>query len=501
MAPLQVDSFLSTLPLFSVDLTCPTSTVLQLIAIACSTVHRRRAAWSPDGLFAVVPAGLYQKNASSAPFYVTHVLARRNPTTAFAILPSGRKPSVAVRFCPLLFKLSRSGDHGAASGRDVPTPEKLFATPLKDVTQATKHTGFNMPYKMVFAVATANSICLYDTELMRTPFMYVNGIHFDAITDLAWSKDGQHLVATSKDGYCTMIEFKHGELGEPLEHDCLPPVVAKNLMPGKSIDLSIVDEDDQPLHVASEETAAQKVAEMVAAPDMVEEPEVIEWKEGDKVQARWKGGSWYVGTVTKVNEPEVPETKEAEPSQTAGFVDLVAPAALEVVLSEPPKPAKTYAILFDDGDFDPAVPFKDAKGNVHIKAWEDRRVRKRRIVPQVVKPIEDVTTNSEAQPIGGSDHNPETNPEEGRSHEMHRVEDSLAKDVAQLAPESVAENTHSPEETMGDEINAQPSTVTGEGNVSSVKTDCAELTSEQQQAASAPKKRRVIPATIIAPAP
>lgn len=62
---------------------------------------------------------------------------------------------------------------------------------------------------------------------MKTPFMYVNGIHFDSLTDLAWSKDGQHLIATSKDGYCTMLEFAPGELGEPLEHDCLPPVVAK----------------------------------------------------------------------------------------------------------------------------------------------------------------------------------------------------------------------------------------------------------------------------------
>ena len=65
------------------------------------------------------------------------------------------------------------------------------------------------------------------TRQMKTPFMYVNGIHFDSLTDLAWSKDGQHLIATSKDGYCTMLEFAPGELGEPLEHECLPPVVAK----------------------------------------------------------------------------------------------------------------------------------------------------------------------------------------------------------------------------------------------------------------------------------
>jgi len=62
---------------------------------------------------------------------------------------------------------------------------------------------------------------------MKTPIMYVSGIHFDTLTDIAWSKDGQYLIATSKDGYCSMIEFAAGELGEPLDHDMLPPVVAK----------------------------------------------------------------------------------------------------------------------------------------------------------------------------------------------------------------------------------------------------------------------------------
>ena len=126
--------------------------------------HRRRAAWSPDGLFAVVPAGLYQSSAASAPYYVSHVIARRNPTKSFALLPSGRKPSIAVKFCPTLFKLSRYGGKEEV-GEGVPTPEKLFATPLKG-SQAVQDTqsGFNMPYKMIFAVATTNSILVYDTE-------------------------------------------------------------------------------------------------------------------------------------------------------------------------------------------------------------------------------------------------------------------------------------------------------------------------------------------------
>lgn len=62
---------------------------------------------------------------------------------------------------------------------------------------------------------------------MHTPFMYVTGIHFDALTDIAWSNQGLNLIATSKDGYCSLIDFAPGELGEPLDPDMLPTVVAK----------------------------------------------------------------------------------------------------------------------------------------------------------------------------------------------------------------------------------------------------------------------------------
>jgi len=114
----------------------------------------------------VAPAGLYQESAASAPFYVSHVLARRNPTKSFALLPTGRKPSVAVRFCPTLYKLSHQARKDAV-GEGVPTPEKLFASPPKAAREQDAQTGFNLPYKMIFAVATTNSILIYDTEQVR----------------------------------------------------------------------------------------------------------------------------------------------------------------------------------------------------------------------------------------------------------------------------------------------------------------------------------------------
>lgn len=466
--------------------------------------HRRRAAWSPDGLFAVVPAGLYQKSAASAPFYVSHVLARRNPTKSFALLPSGRKPSIAVRFCPVLYKLSRNADQQAV-GAGVPTPEKLFPTPQKVAQEQEAQTGFNMPYKMIFAVATSNSILLYDTEQMTTPFMYVTGIHFDSLTDIAWSKDGQLLLATSKDGYCSMVEFAAGELGVPLEPDALPPVVAKNLMPGRSIDPSIKDpEDEAPVvaDVQSEETAAQKLAEMVAAPAALPEPEVIEFLEGDRVSARWKGGNWFGGTVKKVNEPEpvAEEPKEANESeevgaavemvvepQVAAAVEMVEPqvaAAVEMVV-EPQVSVKTYAVLYDDGDFDAAVP------QDHMKPWEEKRARKRRIVPQVVKAVEDLKASQAAAPDAAG---PDTSADA-------KAAGTSANDAVQIDSESSAHESQSQKKDPAAEATAE----TAAKAQNSLPQDGMPVSSEpkepQQPAVeAAPKKRRIIPTTVT-PAP
>lgn len=70
------------------------------------------------------------------------------------------------------------------------------------------------------------------------PLAVLGAIHLKHITDLAWSPDGRYLVASSHDGYCTVVSFEPGELGEPLKnhrHDAMsirtemaqrrPPVV------------------------------------------------------------------------------------------------------------------------------------------------------------------------------------------------------------------------------------------------------------------------------------
>jgi hypothetical protein len=72
---------------------------------------------------------------------------------------------------------------------------------------------FRLPYRLVFAIATEDSVLLYDTQHLA-PFGYVSGIHYSNLTDISWSSNGQLLSVSSIDGFCTFIMFKENELGE-----------------------------------------------------------------------------------------------------------------------------------------------------------------------------------------------------------------------------------------------------------------------------------------------
>lgn len=144
----------------------------------------RRLAWSPDGSFLVLPAGLSKH--SSEVINTAYVMSRRDLSRPAIQLPGASKAIVAVRFCPVLFKPRGSNSDGF----------------------------FKLPYRVVFAVATLNSLYVYDTESVP-PILVHAGLHYAAITDIAWSSDAKYLAVSSRDGYCTIIEFENEELGQP----------------------------------------------------------------------------------------------------------------------------------------------------------------------------------------------------------------------------------------------------------------------------------------------
>ncbi|KAI9480790.1 MAG: WD40-repeat-containing domain protein [Benjaminiella poitrasii] len=168
----------------------------------------RRLSFSPDGALLITPAGLnkQQETSQSTTTVTTNIsdaemdengdellncsyIYPRNTLLKYPVGFIGNypKPSIAIRWCPTLFKKRR---HLAS----------MFA----------------LPYRMLYATATQDSIYIYDTQQSR-PICAISGMHFAPITDLAWSNDGSILMFASADGYCSAAVFSDGELGTKYE--------------------------------------------------------------------------------------------------------------------------------------------------------------------------------------------------------------------------------------------------------------------------------------------
>ncbi|GAA5944693.1 hypothetical protein JCM3775_007579 [Rhodotorula graminis] len=185
-----------------------------------------------------------------------------------AHLPGHRTTSIAIRFCPVLFDLrsssssSSAAGSGSGSGAAAAGPgagavksgsevergevegedEGVARVELGSETQDVSLVGlssssssaaagdkgkaraldgddkdkpqsmFDLPYRMVYAVATLDSVYLYDTQ-QAGPIAMFGNLHYAPFTDLTWSTDGQTLVISSQDGYCSVVAFEPGELG------------------------------------------------------------------------------------------------------------------------------------------------------------------------------------------------------------------------------------------------------------------------------------------------
>lgn len=128
----------------------------------------------------------------------TYIFTRYSKEPA-VVIPSADHFTVVVRCCPTIFKLRAHNENNP---------------PLID-----------LPYRMIYAIASKSSVYLYDTQ-QRLPFGSISNIHYSRLTDVTWSSDGKIMIISSFDGFCTLIAFEDGELGEVydepinmIEHD------------------------------------------------------------------------------------------------------------------------------------------------------------------------------------------------------------------------------------------------------------------------------------------
>lgn len=252
----------------------------KLYGDANSTPFFRRLCWSTDGNLLLTPAGLFEdpyagiapvvdivegekkkrKNPNptatgaaakdpAAPKPTVYIYSRSNVARPpIAHLPGHKTTSLAIRFCPILLelrKLRAGGDGEDGEGDECLnvglTSEGVDAKlPGDERDSKDREEGepslFDLPYRMVYAVATLDAVYLYDTQ-QAGPICMFGNLHYAPFTDLSWcvppsssplianalrrSADGQTLVVSSQDGYCSVIAFDPLELGTPY-HSAVP---------------------------------------------------------------------------------------------------------------------------------------------------------------------------------------------------------------------------------------------------------------------------------------
>ena len=191
----------------------------------------RRLDWSPDGSFLACPAGQYARPSDGKPGHCVHIYARGQWQAPALTLPVLTKAVVAVRFNPVLFKHRQSkGNETEGEGREGEERERGRARGGRERegegsaaqgSLGSPNLVFDLPYRVVFAIATLDTVAVYDTgSPSLAPVCLASGLHFAALTDIAWAPDGRTLAVSSHDGYCSLFTFNQGELGTPIEDAC-----------------------------------------------------------------------------------------------------------------------------------------------------------------------------------------------------------------------------------------------------------------------------------------
>ena len=184
----------------------------------------RRLEFSPDGQFLIAPTSrlaeredaqqqeeksheengemdkqpqLQTKIPLAKPSNVFLIFRRERLNRPMVYYETGREVALCARFCPIVFKLRESGEN-----------------------------FWDVPYRIVFAVATTRSILIYDSQ-QAMPIAYISQIHLARLTDISWSNDGRLLMISSYDGYTSLVAFDKGEIGEPYEGAIFEPMQPK----------------------------------------------------------------------------------------------------------------------------------------------------------------------------------------------------------------------------------------------------------------------------------
>jgi len=206
----------------------------------------RRMDMSPDGQLLVIPSGVLEIDGEATVKNCTYVFSRTDLSGPVLYLPN-KEISVAVKFSPIKYEL-----------RPV---KRIDGVEEEEGKPWTKYqTLFALPYRMVYVVATKNTIVFYDTQ-QAEPFARVSQIHYVSLNDLAWSCDGNMVVVSSTDGFCSVIKFTPDEIGKIYNEEDfdLEPLVALDESAIDADGDEIMESDDDDVPVSKEGIPLNKV--------------------------------------------------------------------------------------------------------------------------------------------------------------------------------------------------------------------------------------------------
>nr|CAG8457315.1 13736_t:CDS:10 [Entrophospora candida] len=181
----------------------------------CFKCFFRRLTFTPDGALLITPSGQYQTDLFNND--------DSEEEEEKLLLLSGN--GIVIKCSPILYKLRNFPTHlhspslSPLSPSISPLPSKInnnmnfSSNSQQQPSTSTSSPLFAIPYRMIYAVATEDTLFIYDTQ-QYSPLVMASKLHYRTLTDLAWSDDGNTLVVTSFDGYCSIVTFEEGELGE-----------------------------------------------------------------------------------------------------------------------------------------------------------------------------------------------------------------------------------------------------------------------------------------------
>ncbi|XP_033636137.1 chromatin assembly factor 1 subunit B-like isoform X1 [Asterias rubens] len=206
----------------------------------------RRLTFSPDGQLLIVPSGSLEVGDSSTSCNTTYIFTRSSVPRPVMYLPGATKATIAVRCCPVLFELRKPEEELKEPKDDSVHDESMDTSTVTNDVTAEKSDNpkeiwpsvdtepsnnepislFNLPYRIVFAVLTEDSLILYDSQ-QSIPFGMISNIHYHQLSDVTWSPDGRVLVVSSTDGFCSLVTFEEGEIGIPFEKAPIKPIATE----------------------------------------------------------------------------------------------------------------------------------------------------------------------------------------------------------------------------------------------------------------------------------